>query len=123
MTRHPHLTPLRLVATIALPVGLLLAPMRATANDVVMEWNQIALAATAAQGPVRRSIMAIVHVSGTSGERHQLRPTGPNLPWLRPWATADAAAIGAAYRALVACFLPRRRRSAWRATPRSPRTD
>ncbi len=45
MTRHPQLTPLRLVATIALLVGLLLTPMRAAANDVVMEWNQIALAA------------------------------------------------------------------------------
>ena len=62
MTRHPHLTPLRLVATIT--VSLLVTPMRATANDVVMEWNQIALAASAAQGPVPQiRTMAVVHVS------------------------------------------------------------
>ena len=67
MTRHPQLSPLRLVATIALLVGLLLTPMRAAANDVVMEWNQIALAATAAQGPVPQiRSMAIVHAPCTT---------------------------------------------------------
>ena len=39
------------------------------------------------------------------------------------WGTPDAAAIGAAHRALVGLFPHRRRRSAWRAMPRSPRTD
>src|SRR5688572_32054492 len=62
MTRHAQLTPLRLVATIAL--SLLVTPMRAAANDVLMEWNQIALAASAAQGPVPQvRTRAVVHVS------------------------------------------------------------
>jgi hypothetical protein len=55
-----------LIAATALLVGLLLTPIRANANDVVREWNQIALAATvtAAQGPVPQiRTMAIVHVS------------------------------------------------------------
>ena len=40
-----------------------------------------------------------------------------------PWGTPEAAAIGAAYRALVGLFPAQAPRSAWRATPRSPRTD
>ena len=106
MTRHPHLIPFRLVATIALPVGLLLAPMRATANDVVMEWNQIALAATAAQGPVPQiRSMAIVHVS-VHDAVNAISCTYRTYLALGcgPWGTADAAAIGAAHRALVGLF-------------------
>ena len=50
----------------ALPVTVLLTPASARADDAVMEWNRIALAATvtAAQGPVPQiRTMAIVQVS------------------------------------------------------------
>ena len=55
-----------LIATTALVAGLLLTPVLASADDVVMEWNQIALAATvtAGQGPLPQvRTMAIVQVS------------------------------------------------------------
>jgi PAP2 superfamily len=93
------------LATTMLVVGVLLTPIRANANDVVLEWNQTALAATvtATQGPVPQiRTMAIVHASVhdavnaiTCDYRTYLAiPCGP-------WGAPEAAAIGAAHRALV----------------------
>ena len=94
-----------LIAAPALLAALLLAPIRANAEDVVMEWNQIALAATATagQGPVPQiRTMAIVHVAVhdavnaiTCDYRTYLsiRCGSSGAP--------EAAAIGAAHRALA----------------------
>ena len=105
MTRHPQLSPLRFAA-LALLVGLLLTPTRAAANDVVLKWNQIALAATAAQGPVPQiRSMAIVHASVHDAVNAITCDYRTYLPiGCFAWGTPDAAAIGAAYRALVGLF-------------------
>ena len=92
-----------LLTATALLAGLLFMPIKAYAEDVVMEWNQIALAATAGQGPVPQiRTMAIVHVSVhdavnafTCDYRTYLSiPCGPS-------GAPEAAAIGAAHRALA----------------------
>jgi hypothetical protein len=95
--------------TAALTMALAATGMAAEANDAVMEWNQIALAATVTAGqgavPQIRS-MTIVQVSvhdavnGISGAYDtylQRRLRGGN-------ASAEAAAIAAAHHALVALF-------------------
>ena len=92
-------------AAATLLVGLLLTPIRAHANDVVMEWNQIAFAATATagQGPVPQiRTMAIVHVSVHDAVNAITCDYGTYLS-IRcgPWGAPEAAAIGAAHRALV----------------------
>src|SRR5262245_20037880 len=92
------------IAAAMLMVGLLPTPVLAR-GDAVFEWNDIALAATvtAGQGPVPQiRTMAIVQVSVhdavnaiTCDYRTYLSiPCGP-------WGTPEAAAIGAAHRALV----------------------
>jgi hypothetical protein len=78
-------------------------------NDVVMEWNQIALAATvtAGQGPVPQiRSMTIVQVSvhdavNTISAKHSTYLAAGPAP---AGASAEAAAIAAAHRALVTLF-------------------
>jgi hypothetical protein len=105
-------TPNRICAAI---VGLLLtcpltSPSHAVgAGNVVMEWNEIALAATvtAGQGPVPQvRSMTIVQVSVHDAVN---AITGKHPTYLPPHpapagASPDAAAIAAAHRALVALF-------------------
>ena len=88
-----------------------MAPRASSVVDVVMEWNQIALAATvtAGQGPVPQArsmtiIQVAVHdavnaVTGRHGTYYEYGapPAG---------ASADAAAIGAAHAALTSLFPP-----------------
>jgi hypothetical protein len=88
---------------------VLLASVPAVAaDDAVMEWNQIALAATVAagQGPLPQvRSMAIVQVSvhdAVNAITCDYRTYLP-LPCAR-WGHPDAAAIGAAHRALVGLF-------------------
>jgi hypothetical protein len=95
-----------LIAAAALSVGLFLTPVPACANDnPAMEWNQIALGATvvAGQGPLPQiRTMAIVQVSvhdAVNAITCDYR-TYLSIP-CRPWGTPEAAAIGAAHRALV----------------------
>jgi hypothetical protein len=93
------------MATTTLLVGLLLTPVLARADDAVMEWNQIALAATVAagQGPVPQiRTMAIVHISVHDAVNAITCDYRTYLS-IRcgPWGTPEAAAIGAAHRALV----------------------
>jgi hypothetical protein len=87
---------------------LMFTPVQARADDAVMEWNQIAFAATvtAAQGPVPQiRSMAIVHVAVHDAVN---AITCSNRTYLsiacRPWGSPEAATIGAAYRALVGLF-------------------
>jgi hypothetical protein len=97
-----------LVATAAVLMTLLLTPVVASAADPVMEWNQIALAATvtAGQAPiVQIRTMAIVQVSVhdavnaiTCDYRTYLSIS------CGPWGSPEAAAIAAAHRALVGLF-------------------
>jgi hypothetical protein len=92
------------IAAATLIAGLLPTPVLASA-DAVLEWNQIALAATvtAAQGPVPQiRTMAIVHVSVHDAVNATTCDYRTYLS-IRcgPWGTPEAAAIGAAYRALV----------------------
>jgi len=94
----------QLIAATAL-ASLLVAPTRASADDVVVEWNQIALAATetALQGPVPQiRTMTIVQVSVHDAVNAITCDYRTYLA-IRcgPWGTADAAAIGAAHRAIV----------------------
>jgi hypothetical protein len=93
-------------ATAALLITLSSAPCALAVEDAVLEWNRIALAATvtAAQGPLPQSrTMTIVQVSvhdavnAISGKHktyrsHAAAPDGASM---------EAAAIGAAHRALV----------------------
>jgi hypothetical protein len=81
----------------------------AQADDAVLEWNQLALGATvtAGQGPLPQiRSMAIVHVSIHDAVNAITRNYGTYLDVDRPaWgASASAAAIGAAHRALVGLF-------------------
>src|SRR5688500_8481378 len=97
------------VAIAAAVLSVVVACSPAHAGDVVMEWNQIALAATVTAGqgalPQIRS-MAIVHVAvhdalnAMSGEYYTYR-TARRPP---AGASADAAAIAAAHRALSSLF-------------------
>ena len=92
----------------ALLFGLLLTPMPAGADDAVMEWNRIALAATvtAGQGPVPQiRTMAIVQVSVHDAVNAITCDYRTYLS-IRcgPWGSPEAAAIGAAHRALVGLF-------------------
>jgi hypothetical protein len=91
--------------TAALLAGLLLAPAQARAEDAVMEWNQIAYAATAAagQGPVPQiRTMAIVQVSVHDAVNAITCDYQTYLSLhCGPWGTPEAAAIGAAHRALL----------------------
>jgi hypothetical protein len=94
-----------LVATTAVAVGWSLTPAVARASNVVMEWNQIALAATATagQGPVPQiRTMAIVQVS-VHDAVNAITCDYQTYLSIRcgPWGTPEAAAIGAAHRALV----------------------
>jgi hypothetical protein len=89
-------------------VGLLLSPERAKADDVVLEWNQIAVGATvtAAQGPIPQiRSMTIVQVAvhdAVNAITCRYR-TYLSLP-CGSWGSADGAAIGAAHRVLVRLF-------------------
>jgi len=96
-------------ATLGLLVGCSLSVRAVAVENAVMEWNRIALAATvtAGQGPVPQArSMTIVQVSvhdavnGTTGE-HRAYLTGGPAP---AGASAEAAAIAAAHRALVTLF-------------------
>ena len=92
----------------ALPLALLPAPVQAGHGDAILEWNQIALDATviAGQGPLPQiRSMAIVQVSVhdavnaiTCDYRTYL------LIRCGPWGNPEAAAIGAAHRALAGLF-------------------
>ena len=96
------------IATTTLLVALLLTPVLARADDPVMEWNRIALAATvtANQGPLPQiRTMAIVHIAVhdavnaiTCDYRTYLAIRCGSQ------GTPEAAAIGAAHRALVGLF-------------------
>lgn len=96
------------IATATLLAGLLPTPVLARADDPVMEWNQIALAATvtATQGPLPQiRTMAIVHIAvhdAVNAITCQYR----TYLTIRcgSWGTPEAAAIGAAHRALVGVF-------------------
>jgi hypothetical protein len=92
----------------AVLVTLLATSPPAQASDAVLEWNQIALAATvtANQGPVPQiRSMAIVHVSMHDAVNAITREYDTYLNiHRRVWASADAAAIGAAHYALVNLF-------------------
>ena len=90
---------------IILLVALLLTPVPARADDAVMEWNQIALAATvtAGQGPVPQiRAMAIVQIAVHDAVNAITCDYRTYLS-IRcgPWGAPDAAAIGAAHRALA----------------------
>jgi hypothetical protein len=101
------------LVTTMLLVGLFLTPVLASAKSAVagsavMEWNRIALAATvtAGQGPVPQiRTMAIVHVSVHDAVNAVTCDYRTYLS-IRcgPWGAPDAAAIGAAHRALVGLF-------------------
>jgi hypothetical protein len=95
---------------LAAAVGLILTTAaQARAEDVILEWNRIALAATvaAAQGPNPQTrSMAIVHVSMHDAVNTLTRD---NRTYLQlghgPWgASPEAAAIAAASTALVGLF-------------------
>jgi hypothetical protein len=89
-------------------VGLLMWACRASAEDTVLEWNQLAVAATVtgAQGPIPQiRTMTIVQVSvhdAVNAITCQYR-TYLSIRCGR-WGSPDGAAIGAAHRALVRLF-------------------
>ena len=93
----------------AFGVCVLAAPASARADDPVLEWNDVArrLAVVPALAPVQQiRAMTVVHVAvhdavaALTGEYEQYRPTG-SAP---TGASAEAAAIGAAYRGLRGIF-------------------
>jgi len=98
-----------LVTAAALFLGMAPTSSATSVGDPVMDWNEIALAATVAAGqgavPQIRS-MAIVQVSvhdavnGVTGEHETYLSAGP----APDGASADAAAIAAAHFALVSLF-------------------
>jgi hypothetical protein len=99
----------QLVARAVVLSSLMLTAIPAGASDAVMEWNQIALAAsvTAGQGAVPQTrTMAIVHVSvhdavnGITGEYKTYLSAGHGPSTASP----EAAAIAAAHTALVGLF-------------------
>jgi hypothetical protein len=91
---------------VAVLLNLLVTSSAARADDVVLEWNQIALAATvtAGQGPVPQiRSMAIVHVAvhdavNAITRDYQTYQRVSRISW---GLSADAAAIAAAHTALV----------------------
>ncbi len=96
------------VVTAALATSMLLTPVPARANNAVLEWNQIAFAATvtAAQGPLPQvRTMAIVQVSvhdavnAITCDYRTYLPVGCGHS-----GSPEAAAIAAAHRALVGLF-------------------
>jgi hypothetical protein len=95
-----------LASTIALlAIGLLTAAPAAASEDAVMEWNQIALAATvtAGQGPLPQiRTMAIVQIS-VHDAVNAITCEHRTYLWIvcGPWGSPDAAVIAAAHRALV----------------------
>jgi hypothetical protein len=97
-----------LLATGALLVSMLLTSVPAAAADAVLEWNQIALAATvtAGQGPVPQiRSMTIVHVSVHDAVNAITCDYQTYLSIVcGPWGLPEAAAIAAAHRALVGLF-------------------
>ncbi len=116
-----------LVATSALLVSLLLTSSPAAADDAVMEWNQIALAATvtAGQGPVPQiRTMAIVQVSVHDAVNAITCDYRTYLSIVcGPWGLPEAAAIAAAHRALVGLFPPQAEALNAARRRRSPRGD
>src|SRR5262245_33263936 len=95
--------------TAALIVGLWATAGPAQADTVVLEWNQVALAAsvTASQGPNPQTrTMAIVHVAIHDAINSITGQYGTYLSLGRSpvGASPDAAAIAAAHRALVSLF-------------------
>jgi hypothetical protein len=97
------------LATCMLAATVVAVPALAAASDVVLEWNQIALAAavTAGQGPNPQTrTMAIVHVAmhdavnAITGKYRLYAPRGP-VPL---GASAEAAVIAAAHRSLRGLF-------------------
>jgi hypothetical protein len=100
----------RVIATAgAVVCALFVACSTAHASDTVMEWNQIALAATVTAGQssnLQIRTMAIVHVSVHDAVNAISRTYSTYLHVRqKAWgASADAAAIGAAHRALVGLF-------------------
>ena len=97
-----------LVATARWRSSMLLTSVPARADDAVLEWNQIALAATvtAAQGPLPQiRTMAIVHVSVHDAVNAITCDYRTYLSiGCGPWGSPEAAAIAAAHRALVGLF-------------------
>jgi hypothetical protein len=99
----------RLVVIAATLAGISATSSAAHANDVVMEWNQIALAATVTAGqgavPQIRS-MTIVHVSVHDAVNAVSREYKTYLNINSRWwgASAEAAAIAAAHHSLVSLF-------------------
>jgi hypothetical protein len=109
ITRGPGWAARRLVATAGMVLGLFVTSPAAHEADAVLEWNQIALAATvtAGQGPVPQiRTMAIVHVSVHDAVNAVSRryKTYLDIDRIRWGASADAAAIAAAHHALVSVF-------------------
>jgi hypothetical protein len=99
----------RSIAAAVVVLGTLVTCSATYAGDVVLEWNQIALAATvtAGQGPLPQiRSMAIVQVSVHDAVNAITRDYRTYLHRRHvPFgASADAAAIGAAHRALTSLF-------------------
>jgi hypothetical protein len=107
--RAATVTPIRIRVVFVLLSTLLLTATRVVANDAVMDWNRIALAATVTAGqgavPQVRS-MAIVQtsvhdaVNAITGEYATYLATGP----VPSHASPEAAAIAAAHYALTRLF-------------------
>ncbi|MGE5837913.1 MAG: hypothetical protein ACM4AI_25800, partial [Acidobacteriota bacterium] len=98
-----------IIATAVLLLGGSLTPHAIALGDAVMEWNQIALAATvsAGQGPLPQSrsmtiVQVAVHdaVNGITNKHDTYLPYGPAPAGASP----EAAAIAAAHRALSTLF-------------------
>jgi hypothetical protein len=94
-----------LVAAATMLVAALHPPMQAHGGDAVLEWNRIALAATvtAGQGPVPQiRTLAVVHVSMHDAV-NAITCDYKTYVSIRcgNWGAPEAAAIGAAHRALV----------------------
>jgi hypothetical protein len=97
------------LAAIAVVIGCSVASPAASTPDAVMEWNQIALAATvtAGQGPLPQiRSMAIVQIAVHDAVNAVTRDYETYLDIRRRWwgASEEAAAIAAAHHALVALF-------------------
>ena len=97
-----------LIATAGLLASLPLTAVPARASDAVLEWNQIALAATvtAGQGPIPQiRSMAIVQVS-VHDAVNAITCDYQTYLSIRcgPWGSPDAAAIAAAHYALAGLF-------------------
>jgi hypothetical protein len=115
MARAVHTTAIpsaqarRTMVSAAAVLCVLAMPASARANDPVLEWNDIArqLTVVPTLSPIQQTrIMAIVHVAvhdavnGIAREYEQYKATGP----APAGASAEAAAVAAAHRALVGLF-------------------